>query len=157
MTNKTTYIWYIFLCLNIIAFYLLYHYDIIHWIVANDVTYITSIIAAIYSVTLLSIGYITSKIDLYERDIESYYEVPWFVSEQILGLGLLGTVIGFMYMLSGDLINTKLENAESVIKLMSTMSLSMGTALLTTATGLIASMLLKSQIVFLVRLIKNEL
>ena len=157
MTNKTTYIWYIFLCLNIIAFYLLYHYDIIHWIVANDVTYITSIIAAIYSVTLLSIGYITRKIDLYERDIESYYEVPWFVSEQILGLGLLGTVIGFMYMLSGDLINTKLENAESVIKLMSTMSLSMGTALLTTATGLIASMLLKSQIVMLVRLIKNEL
>ena len=154
--SKTLYIWYIQLCVNIIAFYLLYHYQIVHWVIANDITYITSVIVVIYFITLLFIGYITKNIEPFKK-IDRQYEVPWFVSEQVIGLGLLGTVIGFMYMLSGDLINTKLENAESVIKLMTTMSLSMGTALLTTATGLIASMLLKSQIVLLVRLIKNEL
>ena len=154
--SKTLYIWYIQLCVNLIAFYLLYHYQIVHWVIANDVTYITSVIVAIYFSNLLLMGHITKNIEPFKK-IDRQYEVPWFVSEQILGLGLLGTVIGFMYMLSGDLINTKLQDTDSVIKLMSTMSLSMGTALLTTATGLIASILLKSQIVLLVRLIKNEL
>lgn len=156
MRNKATYIWYIMLCLNVIAFYLLYHYSLVEWIIANDITFITSVITALYFITLIFTGYITKNVDMAKK-IDRQYEVPWFVSEQILGLGLLGTVIGFMYMLSGDLVNTKLENVESVIKLMSTMSLSMGTALLTTATGLIASILLKSQIVVLVRTIRNGL
>ena len=122
----------------------------------KDITYISSGIFLLYFITFLLIGNSLLKVDTFDWS-DKQFEFPWFISEQVLGLGLLGTVIGFMYMLSNDFMSTKLENTESVIRLMSNMSLSMGTALLTTATGLIASILLKTQIVILDRFIQNEL
>lgn len=71
-------------------------------------------------------------------------EVGWFSSELCLGLGMLGTVIGLVMMLSG-FNSLDPSNSSSVQELLRKLGSSMGTALYTTMTGLACGMVLKIQ------------
>lgn len=77
----------------------------------------------------------------YTKNIEKRMDVGWFFSDGLITLGMTGTVIGFIMMLehfSSDL-TTKIALAA--------MSRGMGTALYTTAAGIIGSFLLKLQLI----------
>lgn len=151
MTNvqKKMAIWWILACLNATGAFWMWYFDVFAWIAAIDVTYITFIILLGYVLSFLYIGWIVKK-DPY--DIEDELEPVWFSSEQLLGLGMLGTVIGFMIMLSTQFIGVSITDTQSVLKLIQTMSVSMGTALVTTAAGLIASMALKMKLVLFTKI-----
>jgi len=58
----------------------------------------------------------------------------------------LGTVIGFILMLSTCLSNVSFQNAQSMQGVIGSMSSGMSTALVTTAAGLICSLILQLQI-----------
>lgn len=78
------------------------------------------------------------------------HQVGWFISGMLIKLGLLGTVIGFVMMLSSI---SGLENLDiSDIKhLMQQMTQGMGVAMNTTIVGLVSSMLLGVQYLLLDR------
>lgn len=69
-----------------------------------------------------------------------------FFANQLVTLGMIGTVSGFIYMLSTAFQNVNTDNIESMQALLSTMAAGMSTALYTTAAGLICSLILKLQI-----------
>ena len=70
-------------------------------------------------------------------------ETGWFWADAFTGAGMIGTVIGFIAMMSGTFDNVTGTNIQSVI----TFALSkMGLALYTTAAGLVCSLLLKVQL-----------
>ena len=70
-------------------------------------------------------------------------ETGWFWSDAFVGAGMIGTVIGFILMMSGSFDNVTGANIQNVI----VVALSrMGLALYTTAAGLICSLLLKIQL-----------
>jgi MotA/TolQ/ExbB proton channel family len=142
-------IWWILACLNATALFWMWYFNVFAWIAAIDVTYITFVILAGYILSFLYVGWIVKKDPL---DMEDELEPVWFTSEQLLGLGMLGTVIGFMIMLSTQFIGVSITDTQSVLKLIQTMSISMGTALVTTAAGLIASMVLKFKLVLFTKL-----
>ena len=74
--------------------------------------------------------------------------VGWFVADTMIKLGLLGTVIGFIYMLLS--INTiDSFDTESLKLALGSMSGGMGVALFTTLFGLVGGVLLKLQYYFL--------
>jgi hypothetical protein len=71
----------------------------------------------------------------------------WYLSELVLSLGMLGTVIGFIYMITvsiGGMSSGELstENLRAMITALAT---GIGTALWTTLWGLVASISLKTQ------------
>ncbi len=79
-------------------------------------------------------------IDVYESRLKGPQEIGWFVSDMMLKLGLLGTIIGFILML-GSVANIANFDVSNMQKILQHMSNGMGTALYTTLAGLTCSML----------------
>lgn len=79
-------------------------------------------------------------IDVYESRLKGPQEIGWFVSDMMLKLGLLGTIIGFIFMLA-SVANIADFDVSNMQKILQHMSNGMGTALYTTLAGLICSIL----------------
>ena len=114
------------------------------WLVplyTNDLTYITFLITVLAALTTLSLGY---KFKVPDADT---VDVEWFVSDVVLTLGMLGTIIGFMIMLQGTFSSIEFNDANSIRLALSSMSQGLFTALNTTLIGLVSSIILKVQLV----------
>ncbi len=83
-------------------------------------------------------------LEILSSEIKGGQEVGWYVSESMIRLGLLGTIIGFILML-GAVIDVGPPGVEAVRKILLDMSSGMATALYTTLAGLLASMMLSMQ------------
>jgi len=113
------------------------------WLVplyTNDLTYITFVITVITVLTTLSLGYKFKVLDAVSVNVE------WFVSDVVLTLGMLGTVIGFMIMLQGTFSSIEFNDAHSIRLALSSMSQGLFTALNTTLIGLVSTIILKVQL-----------
>lgn len=78
------------------------------------------------------------------------HQVGWFVTGLMIKLGLLGTVVGFIMMLS-SLEGLEQLDISDIKTLMQQMTQGMGVAMNTTLVGLIGSMLLGLQFLLLDR------
>ena len=78
--------------------------------------------------------------DVYNSRLKGPQEIGWFVSDMMLKLGLLGTIIGFIFML-GSVANIADFDVSNMQKVLRHMSDGMGTALYTTLVGLVCSVL----------------
>ena len=79
-----------------------------------------------------------------ENAIGRGHETGWFLAELMIRLGLLGTVIGFIFML-GSIANVASVDVQALQQLLTNMSSGMRIALYTTLTGLAAGILLGFQ------------
>jgi hypothetical protein len=86
----------------------------------------------------------TELIGVYEAKLKSPHEIGWFSADIMIKLGLLGTIIGFILML-GSVANITDFDVTTMQKILKHMSTGMGTALYTTLTGLVCSMLATAQ------------
>jgi flagellar motor component MotA len=93
--------------------------------------------------------WIGKKTYVLERDFVEHKEIDvgWFIAESCLALGMVGTVTGFLYMLGTAFENIDIEEARTLQNALSSMAKGMSTALYTTLTGLIASLIIKVQLV----------
>ena len=82
----------------------------------------------------------SSLIEVYESRLKGPQEIGWFASDVLLKLGLLGTIIGFIFML-GSVANIADFDVSTMQEVLRHMSNGMGTALYTTLAGLICSIL----------------
>jgi biopolymer transport protein ExbB/TolQ len=83
-------------------------------------------------------------LDRLENRIRRNHESGWFIADLMIRLGLLGTVIGFIFML-GSIANIDNVDLKALQQLLSNMSGGMRTALYTTLSGLSAGILLSFQ------------
>jgi hypothetical protein len=151
--------WVLFAVVVAIAATVLNRMDFLSYLYANDVTRISIVILGISLIFSLWCGFKTycmSNIldrvksgDLEEKKeliakTDRRGEVGWFVSDQIFTLGMIGTVIGFILMMSGfgDL---NVHDVNSVQEIIANLASGMATALLTTLVGLICSAIIKVQ------------
>jgi hypothetical protein len=114
------------------------------WLVplyTNDITYITFLITVVTILTTASLGYKFKMSDTNSVDVE------WFVSDVVLTLGMLGTIIGFMIMLQGTFSSIEFNDVHSIRLALSSMSQGLFTALNTTLLGLVSSIILKVQLI----------
>lgn len=86
----------------------------------------------------------TDLIAVYEAKLKRPHEIGWFSADIMLKLGLLGTIIGFIFML-GSVAHITDFDVTTMQKILKHMSTGMGTALYTTLAGLVCSMLAASQ------------
>lgn len=106
----------------------------------NDITYISSFILAMFFLTSVGIGYST-----YQGDESS--DISWFIADSNMTVGMIGTVIGFIFMLVFTFDNLDPSDVVSMKDAISNMATGMSTALLTTLAGLLGSLALKLQLV----------
>lgn len=137
---KPLYIWWITNLLVASGAFWAWHQGIVTKIWHDDVTMITSLLCVLYIITTGLIGYVA-----YTKDFTSkIVDACWFLSEQMLALGMLGTVIGFIYLLSSGITSASVTDPTSLAILLANMSVGLGIALYTNAVGIIVSLLTKS-------------
>ena len=88
------------------------------------------------------------SIDITETILARWLNHGWFASDAVLKLGLLGTIIGFILMLS-PIANMQSFEPASLQTALGQMSGGMAVALYTTLTGLVCNLLLRLQFQFL--------
>lgn len=88
--------------------------------------------------------------DILAEQFRSPADLGWFFVDLAVRLGLLGTIIGFI-LIFASLTDINIEGGDDLKNLLIAMSGGMGTALLTTLTGLIAASILSFQYLILGR------
>lgn len=137
---KSFYIWWITNLAVASGVFWAYYQGIIQKIWHDDVTMITSALAILYIITTCIIGYVA-----YTKNYKSkLVDASWFLSEQMLALGMLGTVIGFIYLLSSGITSASVTDPTSLATLLANMSVGLGIALYTNAVGILASLISKT-------------
>lgn len=121
----------------------------------GDITKLSFLIYGVFVIFTVRTGIDTYQLcketsnDIPEKRVTTYLkrnEVGWFVSDILLTIGMIGTVIGFIYMLSTSLSDVNTGSANNMQGALMQMSIGMSTALYTTAAGLVCSLLLKLQL-----------
>lgn len=140
MTQKFLTWWLIFSTQVVLINLALFLFPGFQFLIENDITYISFIILVVFLFASLFVGWkVYTKSDQFEG--------PWFSAESCMTLGMIGTVIGFIYMLSNNFADIDPQNITIMKKVIGDMAQGMGTALLTTLVGLISSLCVKVQII----------
>ena len=150
---KSFLLWWIQIVTICFAIALIYTYGWFEKLYDADQTKISFIIIIIFAGASIASGYISFKSSKSYLKLSNYI---WFASETMITLGLIGTVAGFLLMLSSAFENLDVGNIENVQKVISNMALGMSTALCTTLVGLVGSVLTKIQMVILENNLDNE-
>ena len=135
--------WWLIFCLSWIAGGVAVYFDLHNNLYDADKTILSFLILTVFTLTSLWVGWRTKKSEDKEQDVS----VGWFVAESCLALGMIGTVTGFLLMLSGAFANIDLANTSTIQNSLTQMALGMSTALYTTLVGLICSLTLKIQLI----------
>jgi len=135
--------WWLIFCVSLLAGGVAIYFNLHQNLYDGDQTKISFLILAIFILTSIWVGWCTKKTEYQIQNID----VGWFIAEACLALGMIGTVTGFLLMLSGAFADIDLANTATIQTALSKMALGMSTALYTTLVGLICSLTLKIQLV----------
>ena len=144
--SKPFLLWWVQIVSVSFACYFIYSFDWFLALYSSDQTKISFLIISIYLIASIVTGYLSYEKNQNTKKLSNYV---WFSSETMVTLGLIGTVAGFLIMLSSAFDNLDVKNVENVQEVITDMSLGMSTALCTTLVGLICSVLTKIQMVIL--------
>ena len=151
--SKAFLLWWIQVVTVLFAAILIFTYGWFDKLWDADQTKISFIIITIFFATSIATGFLSFRSNTQYIKLSNYI---WFASETMVTLGLIGTVAGFLLMLSSAFDNLDVSNVENVQKVISNMALGMSTALCTTLSGLVGSVLTKVQMVILENNTKYE-
>ena len=120
----------------------------------NDATKLSFLLLGLFTIMSAWCGYKTWTLSKFIDEgqdephlidrIERLMEVGWFTSDLCLTIGMVGTVVGFIMMLSG-FATVNIAEVQTVQLLIKKLGTGMSTSLYTTLAGLICGALLKIQ------------
>ena len=148
--------WWLFISLKIILTFAFYYFGLFAEVWDKDRTKLSFLIMFLFFVTSIHCGKETIKVsnalegNISENEIKNIdwrgnQEVGWFISDFVLTIGMVGTVSGFLLMLTGAFAGVDLNDEVAMQNVLEKMSKGMSTALYTTLFGLISGGLLKIQ------------
>lgn len=138
--------WWLLVVLTLSGCVVINYFDGFEFLWLNDFTKISFVIMGLFVFGSALVGY---KVFSYTRD-EEYdrrYEGEWLISEHLMSLGLLGTVLGIFTAFYLSFKDLDIGNVEASQQVIANMATSLSVAMSTTIVGLVASMLLKTQLV----------
>ena len=117
MTKRPLLRWWLFVIVMLLATFGAFRTGIVDEVYKVDVTGLSFLIMGMLTIMSIKCGIDTMKLtsydDITEKDINESYskaELGWFVSDLCLTLGMIGTVAGFIYMLSSSFANIDVSN-----------------------------------------------
>lgn len=151
--SKSLATWVVLWAANILAFWWFWYFGTTEWVLKTDMTYISAFIVVLYIAVMAWLPYEFSGYKS-KREI---YEKPYYIANHFPALGLLGTVIGLMYAVTVMMnIEINVSDQSTIVDMMSKMFSALGTSLITTIVGIIFSLVLKTELLILDTVYKNE-
>lgn len=122
---------------------------VIDFVVSNDPTYISFGIFALFVISTLVTGGWCLQLQRGNKVDSNQLSPVWFVSDALMSIGMIGTLLGFLMVLTSAFTDVDTSDVEAMQEVIGQLATGMGTALLTSLVGLISSTLLKVQLVML--------
>jgi hypothetical protein len=140
--------WFAFVILTFLAIGVSGYFGFFDYLKARDFTYLSFGIITVYSIASLLLFRKTRSSYIQSDDLDGYH----FLAELFLGVGLVGTVIGLLYVFTAfDNVPNNIA-IEQLKPFMVAVGSGSATALLTTLVGLVASYFMRTQLWILERL-----
>lgn len=139
MTIKFLKWWFVFV-VQAIGLGVFAYLDGAQYLLDNDRTYLSIVIIAVWLAVSGAVGWFTWR-------KQEKPEFLWFCTESCMTVGMIGTVTGFILMLSTSLATLDPNDVENMRSAIANMAVGMSTALLTTLAGLMATLMLRIQLV----------
>jgi len=138
--------WWLLFCTSCAALFTAYSFGFIDALIAKDITRLSFVIMGVFFTSSIFVGWLTYKRSR-GKSVEAGTNIGWFITELLLALGMIGTVIGFILMLGGSFESLNIADTGSVKTALTDMAIGMSTALYTTLVGMVCSQILKVQLV----------
>jgi len=138
--------WWLLFCTSCAALFTAYSFGFIDALIAKDITRLSFAILGVFFTGSMFVGWLTYKRSR-GKSVEAGINIGWFMTELLLALGMIGTVIGFILMLGGSFESLNISDTGSVKTALTDMAIGMSTALYTTLVGMVCSQILKVQLV----------
>ena len=137
--------WWLIVCLQVLVLAIFVYFDGLKALWHADLTRLSYATIILWAVTSVFIGRWHTNAKLKITDIE--LDVGFFISETCLALGMIGTVVGFLFMLGTTFAEIDVNDVATLQAAIVKMAIGMSTALYTTLVGLVCSIFLKAQLV----------
>lgn len=149
--------WWFLVCLTAAGAAVAGTMGLFHYTWAVDATKLSFAILGIFTAVTIFVGLLTFHARNGDQLFAKHLSFAWFTSEVLLGLGMTGTLIGFLILLQaafgGQL---DLSSPAAAQKVLASMAVGFATAGVTTLYGLVTSLLLKAQLINLEYLLDEE-
>ena len=140
--------WWVLFCYSLGLLIIPSFFGFYKYMYINDVSKLSFVILIVYLITSIWMGFKTHNYFKHtgiSRKENNNIELGWYIADQMVNVGYIGTVIGMAILLS-SIVSVDLANALVAQKALSGIAIGIGTALLTTLAGLVCSHLLKNQL-----------
>jgi MotA/TolQ/ExbB proton channel family len=141
--NKYVVYWWVMWCLQVLGFATAAKFGLYQEIIGVDPTHITKLIGFIHITASLILGWC-----IWQRR-EPWSDALWYTAETQLGIGMLGTLIGFIIMLNSAFAHIATGDIESIKGSIAMIGIGMGVAIRATLLGLLSGILIKAQLLVL--------
>lgn len=138
--------WWLIYCLSIVSLIVAYYLGFVNELLNKDVTYLSFVIIGIYLISSLYIGYTSYRKDK-KKSTTRGLQLGYYIFDLLPILGLVGTVIGFIFMFGDSFIAIDISNTQTVKDALIAMAVGISTALYTTLVGMIFSEVIKLQLI----------
>lgn len=149
--KKKFYMWWLSVLLTATILFWTHYMGFIAKIWNTDITMLSSVIAFIFVIANFKLGWISYHLDnetASHKQLIKETSTVWFLSEIVMAIGMLGTVIGLIHMLAANFVGNN-ANIDALQGILGNMWQNMGLALYVNAVGLLASIVLKLQVHFI--------
>lgn len=155
--------WWLIFCLSLASLLFCHSLGLLEGLHRVDASYLGFVCIVLFFGASVWAGWTTWTVrqtmayDLLYKKTKSHISSLWLVQATLLDLGMVGTLIGFMLMLTGGagIAGFNLESVTDTQRALGTMAVAMSTAVVTTLVGLITSTVLKFQLVNLESLLSQ--
>lgn len=137
--------WWLIYCLSIVSLIVSYYLGFVDELLNKDITYLSLVIIGIYLISSLYTGYTSYKKDK-GRSTKRGLQIGYYICDLLPILGLIGTVIGFIFMFGDTFIAIDISNTQTVKDALITIAVGISTALYTTLVGMIFSEVIRLQL-----------
>lgn len=135
--------WIILSCALVLFTFVMLENGVLVEILSKDTTNIS---IAIIASSIIAHFFVLKNIVSYDDHLNTKL---WYIAEALVAMGMIGTVVGFTMLFGEAFANLDVSDTTSVGAVIVDLGLGMGTALVTTLMGLICSLILKGELVFL--------
>lgn len=137
--------WLVVAALYVVSLFWCYYFGFLTAAFMADQSHITIVIFLLFMAATAFLGKTCYDYGEIEKEIiNRRLDLGWQLSEYAMLLGIIGTVIGFILMLS-QMSSIDISSANAAAKLLTEIPYSLGTALYTTVFGAIGNLLIKIQ------------
>lgn len=140
--------WWMIFCSIVSGFVVLTSTGLIAFAWQADHSKISFVNLILFCLITPFIGWLTKSIVADgNRSNQRFLQACWFASEAMMGIGMMGTLVGFMMMFTDAMAHMNINDTNTIKTIIISLSRGFTTGLVTTLIGISTSILVKTQLV----------